>query len=359
MPLLFSENIGLGVRTLGLSKPAIVRLTTNQMTVIFCNGVPVALVTYNCVIFERLVPVVSASNKTMSGPKGPKTLLEGSSLAQILEENRQYVLGWDTVDILATQPGSQMRRPRPTGIKMWEEKFEGVGWCQDFFARVYIDHDDEEKYDEFVKDTKAANKRAKRSGEKLTHCGRHVDISGDGLHIYIVDGRHRIEALKKKLAAAMERFKCDADDERVAQYRYFKAIIYEKAVKANMTMLSKAANDQVNVCVPEDNHEKMTFIVAMAEEYEAALDAGTVEGKLNQTNLVEFYLQKTGMVKLKNKDGVREYKAINYHKMTCGAALNMRGPILEYLKTLLERHEEAGNKVILIFFFVLFNVFFW
>ena len=88
-------------------------------------------------------------------------------------------------------------------------------------------------------------------------------------------------------------------------------------------------------------------------------NAGTVKGKLNQTNLVEFYLQKTGMVKLKNKDGVREYKAINYHKMTCGAALNMRGPILEYLKTLLEQHEEAGNKVILIFFFVLFNVFFW
>ena len=87
--------------------------------------------------------------------------------------------------------------------------------------------------------------------------------------------------------------------------------------------------------------------------------AGTVTGKSNQTNLADYYLQKTGMVKVKNKDGIREYKAINYHKMTCGAALNMRGDILEYLKTLLEHHEEAGNKVILIFFFVLFNVFFW
>ena len=78
--------------------------------------------------------------------------------------------------------------------------------------------------------------------------------------------------------------------------------------------------------------------------------AGTVTGKLTQTNLAEFYLQKTGMVKVKKKDK-EEYKAINYHKMTCSAALNLRGHILEYLKTLLEHHEEAGNTVILIYFF--------
>ena len=91
-----------------------------------------------------------------------RTLLEGSSLAAVLESNRPYVLGWDTIDILKTQPGSQMRRPRPSGILMWEQKFDDVGWCDDFFARVYIDHDDEKKYTKFVEETKAATKQCLR-----------------------------------------------------------------------------------------------------------------------------------------------------------------------------------------------------
>ena len=281
----------------------------------------------------------------------PRTLLEGSSLAAVLESNRPYVLGWDTIDILDARPGSQMRRPRPSGIRMWEEKFDEVGWCDDFFARVYIDHDDEKKYATFVEDTKAATKRHLEGGDALPHCGRHVDIGEEGLSIYIIDGRHRIEALKRKLAAAMERLKCTADDERVRKYRYIKVIIYEKAVKASMTMLSKAANDQVNVCVPEDNHEKMTFIVAMAEEYEASVAAGVIKGKMNNTRLAEYFLEQAGMKKVANKkSGKLEYTGINYHKMVCGAALNMRGEILDYFSDLLKQHEEAGEEVILILY---------
>jgi len=234
---------------------------------------------------------------------------------------------------------------------MWEEKFDEVGWCDDFFARVYIDHDDEKKYTTFIEDTKAATKQCLEGGEKLAHCGRHVEIGDEGFLIYIIDGRHRIEALRKKLAAAMERLGCTADDERVRKYRYVKAIIYEKAVKASMTMLSKAANDQVNVCVPEDNHERMTFIVAMAEEYEASLEAGVITDKLNQTRLAEYFLKQAGMKKVPNKTtGKTEYTGLNYHKMACGAALNMRGDILDYFSDLLKKHEEAGEEVILILY---------
>ena len=57
------------------------------------------------------------------------------------------------------------------------------------------------------------------------------------------------------------------------------------------------------------------------------------------------------MKKVPNKTtGKTEYTGLNYHKMACGAALNMRGDILDYFSDLLKQHEEAGEEVILILY---------
>jgi len=55
-------------------------------------------------------------------------------------------------------------------------------------------------------------------------------------------------------------------------------------------------------------------------------------------------------VKKKGTKGTErmEYTGMNYHKMACGAALNMRGDILDYFTELLKQHEEAGDEVIFI-----------
>ena len=41
-------------------------------------------------------------------------------------------------------------------------------------------------------------------------------------------------------------------------------------IEDEVTVLSKASNDSVTTSVPEDAHEKLTFIVALRHEYIAA-----------------------------------------------------------------------------------------
>ena len=226
----------------------------------------------------------------------PRNLLDGSNLDKVFQETSDYVLGFTRIDVFQTVPGSQLRRAGFKGVEMWKEVMRENGFSNNFYTRVYVT-DDFKGYATLVDASRKQCEEQIEQERTIPSCGLYLDVTlVDGAVLRIIDGRHRITALRALCEEVMKRCSCDKDDPRITSYRYVSAIIYSMDIAEEVTVLSKASNDSVTTSVPEDAHEKLTFIVALKHEYIAAeiLRTGKKKPKVVSKALVRFYLGRCG-----------------------------------------------------------------
>ena len=273
------------------------------------------------------------------------------SLDRVFQDTTQYVLGFTVFDVYNLKPGSQLRRAGPKGVAMWKETLKDNGFSDTFFIRVYIDEDSCENYEEIVALCEKQIRDEKKAGRGIPSCGLFIDNRlGNDTNGYIIDGQHRVCALVLLCDEAVKIFNCNKDDKRVKHYRYVTAIVYRKEIVGNLTLLSKASNDQVSVSVPEDNHEKLTCLVALSNEYFAELKK-TPKVKPSATGLARFYLGRCGakVAKGSKKDSGKESAVVKYvgeayHAQVCMVALDVAGTTLDHIQKLLEDAESGTTK---------------
>ena len=282
-----------------------------------------------------------------------KKLLNDVNLDGVFNDTNQYVLGFTVFDVYNLRAGSKLRRAGPKGVAMWKENLRENGFSNTFFIRVYIEPGSCENYDEIVALCEKQIREEKKANRAIPSCGLFIDGRlGDNTIGYIVDGQHRVLALVLLCDEALKIFSCTKDDDRVKHYRYVTAIVYRKEIVENLTLLSKASNDQVSVSVPEDAHEKLTFIVALSKEYN--LVAKQQQFKTSAIGLARFYLGRCGVKVATNKNKrkkkgsssntVVKYVGEGYHAQVCMVALAVAGTTLDHIQTMLQDAESGSTR---------------
>ena len=175
----------------------------------------------------------------------------------------------------------------------------------------------------------------------------------------VIDGLHRTSALRNTCNSLMSLHDCGKDDPRVKKHRFARVIIYAEKVVDNLTMLSKAVNTQTSVCVTEDNHEKLTMVVALHDELQAKNKTLLEEAKskeekkalkksLTATALATYMLGRANApMALSKRNGgqVMQYTGLNYNSMWCAMAIALRGEFLDWMSELLDEASKEQNKV--------------
>ena len=271
-----------------------------------------------------------------------KNLLAGANLEVVLQQTQEHVLGFTVVDVFNLRAGSQLRRAGPRGVQMWKEALQDHGFSDSFFVRVYINKENCDDYDDIVADCRKAMKEELKAGRVIPASGLYIDSEKfKDVLSFIIDGRHRITALVRICEELMKEHGCDKDDPRVAKFRYIRAIVYRQEISSDMTLLSKASNDQVSVSVPEDALEKYSFIVAV--EKELSDTPGDSKGKTTAISLTRHYLSRCG-VKSTGKGKKKRYTGENYHSQVCAVALAIAGPTMVHIQGMLEEAESSSGR---------------
>ena len=273
-----------------------------------------------------------------------KNLLAGCNLEVVLQQTQEHVLGFTVVDVFNLKAGSQLRRAGPRGVQMWKEALQDNGFSESFFVRVYINKENCEDYDDIVGESRRIMKDELKQGRVIPASGLYIerDMFKDVM-AFIIDGRHRITALVNICEELMKRHNCDNLDPRVEKFRYIRAIVYRQEIVRDMTLLSKASNDQVSVSVPEDALEKYSFIVAVNKEFTDTKLEDQNQARTTAIALTRHYLSRCG-VKSTGEGKKKKFTGENYHSQVCGIALSIAGKTMDHIKGMLEDAENSTGR---------------
>jgi hypothetical protein len=112
----------------------------------------------------------------------------------------------------------------------------------------------------------------------------------------------------------------------------YQALIYLRSVIPSIAFLAKAANDQIQMCVPEDNIERITFIQKVCEAYDREHE------RVGKQSEVAAYLMKVVGAKKENAKG--------YHAQLVGIARAMSPMVTKWLVDKMEEYEIDDKPVL-------------
>ena len=226
--------------------------------------------------------------------------LFGGSLTAILQASDKHIIATVAkVPVFLCKQGSQLRRAGHTGVQKWVSLLLADGFdLNRHHINVYLSDTQQTTLEALLPEVMAKYLAAEipvpDGGVLITDwpiVNEDTDIvpldstSLSLLIFFIIDGMHRISALRIILLRMCTKLQCHWTDPRVAKWAYVKAIIYHNEIRTDCVLMAKALNHQGQQCVVEDSIERLTFVKGMLMNF---IQWRISQGRLPEGNLFAF-----------------------------------------------------------------------